>query len=309
MRITLITGDRVTVRGGDVSKATVEPGPGRDKIGFNTYRVKQASYVIPSDVQQQLATGQLDRRLFDVAGLIKAGYDDKSTGAIPLLVTYKGKGKRSAPVGATVTRQLPAIDGAALKVDKKSAGTFLTGTAKARSASGVDKIWLDGKRKPSLDQSVPQIGGPAAWQAGYTGKGVTVAVLDTGIDATHPDLATQLAGAKNFTEESADDVVGHGTHVASTIAGTGAASDGKYKGVAPDAKLYDGKVCEVWGCQDSVIVAGDGMGRDRGEGERGQPQPRRSGLPGDRPAGRSREPADRQHRHPLCHCRRQRWPG
>jgi len=253
---TLITGDRVTVRDGDLAKATIEPGPGREKVAFNNYRTKHGSYVIPSDVQHQLATGQLDRRLFDVAGLIKAGYDDKSSSSIPLLVTYQGKAKRSAPVGATVTRQLPAIGGAAVRVDKKNAGTFLTGTAKARSVSGVDKIWLDGKRKVLLDQSVPQIGGPAAWQAGYTGKGVTVAVLDTGIDATHPDLATQLAGAKNFTGESADDVVGHGTHVASTIAGTGAASDGKYKGVAPDAKLYDGKICEVWGCQDSAIVAG-----------------------------------------------------
>ncbi|MEU4394153.1 S8 family serine peptidase [Kribbella sp. NPDC023855] len=255
VRVTLITGDRVTVRGDDLSRATVEPGPGRDKIGFNTYRVKQASYVIPSDVEQQLATGQLDRRLFDVAGLIKAGYDDKSSGSIPLLVTYQGKGKRSAPAGGTVTRQLPAIDGAAVRVEKKNAAKFLTGAAGARSASGVDKIWLDGKRKVLLDESVPQIGAPAAWQAGFTGKGVTVAVLDTGIDGTHPDLATQIAGAKNFTEESADDVVGHGTHVASTIAGTGAASGGKYKGVAPDAKVYDAKICEVWGCLDSATVA------------------------------------------------------
>nr|WP_239062346.1 S8 family serine peptidase [Streptomyces sp. SID13031] len=178
-----------------------------------------------------------------------------------MLVTYQGKAKRSAPVGGTVTRQLPTIDGAAVRVDKKTAGKYLTGTAltgsaKARSASGVAKIWLDGKRKLLLDQSVPQIGGPAAWQAGYTGKGVTVAVLDTGIDATHPDLATQVIGAKNFTGESADDVVGHGTHVASTIGGTGAASGGKYKGVAPDARLYDGKICEVWGCEESVILAG-----------------------------------------------------
>jgi subtilisin family serine protease len=261
VRVTLITGDRVTLSGGDVSKATVEPGPGREKIVFNRYRTKDASYVIPSDVRLQLATGQLDRRLFDVAGLVKGGYDDKASSTIPLLVTYKGKAKRSAPAGGTVTRQLPAIDGAAVRVEKKNATTFLTGTAltgsaKARSASGFDKIWLDGKRKLLLDQSVPQIGGPVAWQAGYTGKGVKVAVLDSGIDVTHPDLATQVAGAKNFTGESADDVVGHGTHVASTIAGTGAASGGKYKGVAPDAKLYDGKICEVWGCDESVIVAG-----------------------------------------------------
>ncbi|MEV8374931.1 S8 family serine peptidase [Kribbella sp. NPDC056861] len=243
VRVTLITGDRVTLLGGDPGKATVEPGPGREKVGFNTYRTKQASYVIPADVRLQLATGQLDRRLFDVAGLIKAGYDDKASSAIPLLITYQNKAKRFA----------------AVKVAKENATKFLTGTAlnsKAQAASGISKIWLDGKRELLLDQSVPQIGAPAAWQAGYTGKGSTVAVLDSGIDATHPDLATQVAGAKNFTGESAGDLVGHGTHVASTIAGTGAASGGKYKGVAPDAKLYDGKICEVRGCAESAILAG-----------------------------------------------------
>jgi hypothetical protein len=89
----------------------------------------------------------------------------KST--IPVLVTYQGKAKRDALTGATVIRQLPSIDGAAVEVDKKNAMAFLTATgAKARSvAGGYDKIWLDGKRKISLDQSVPQIGAPVAWQA------------------------------------------------------------------------------------------------------------------------------------------------
>ncbi|MEI8412653.1 MULTISPECIES: S8 family serine peptidase [unclassified Kribbella] len=255
IRITLITGDKVTVRGGDPANATIEPGAGRQHVVFNRYRTKKQSYVIPSDVQAAVSDGRLDRRLFDVTGLIENGYDDASTTVIPVLATYQGTAKRSAPAGAKITRQLPSIGAAALSVDKKNATAFL-GTATARSANGIGKVWLDGKRKISLDQSVPQIGGPAAWQAGYTGKGVSVAVLDTGIDATHPDLATQVAGERNFTTESADDIVGHGTHVASTIAGTGAASDGKYKGVAPDAKLYDGKVCEEWGCQESAILAG-----------------------------------------------------
>jgi membrane-anchored mycosin MYCP len=85
---------------------------------------------------------------------------------------------------------------------------------------------------------VPQIGAPAAWQAGYTGKGVTVAVLDTGVDQTHPDLASREIGEKNFSS-SRDNVdrYGHGTHVASIVAGTGAKSGGKYRGVAPDAKI------------------------------------------------------------------------
>ena len=255
VQVTLITGDKVTLRGGDPAKATVEPGPGRQRIGFNTYRTKKQSYVIPSDVQKAVSDGRLDRRLFDVAGLVEDGYDDASSPVIPVLATYQGTAKRTVPAGAKLTRQLPSIGAAAMSVDKKNATAFVS-TATARSANGIGKIWLDGKREISLDQSVPQIGGPAAWEAGYTGQGVSVAVLDTGIDATHPDLATQVAGARNFTNGSADDEVGHGTHVASTIAGTGAASDGQFKGVAPDAKLYDGKVCEGQFCQDSAILAG-----------------------------------------------------
>ncbi|MFK4088601.1 S8 family serine peptidase [Kribbella sp. NPDC020789] len=255
VQVTLVTGDRVTVRGD--GKATVEPGAGRRGIAFGSYRVKGHLYVVPSDVRGQLASGRLDRRLFDVTGLIKAKYDDKSTKAIPVIVTYAGNAKQRAAVpGATVTRQLPVVNGAALSIDKGKAAAFLTGATGARSAAAIEKIWLDGKRELSLDKSVPQIGAPTAWQAGYTGKGVKVAVLDSGIDATHPDLAPQVAGAKNFTSEADGDFVGHGTHVASTIAGTGAASGGKYKGVAPDAKLYDGKVCGLNECTDSGIIAG-----------------------------------------------------
>jgi subtilisin family serine protease len=254
--VTLITGDRVTLLGGDPAKASVSPGEGRKGVQFRTHRVKDRLLVIPSDVSAAVTAGRLDSRLFDVNALIKAGYDDKSSKVIPLVVTYQGKANRSVPAGATVSRTLPVINGAALKVEKKNAAAFLASAKAGRSVNGIAKIWLDGKRHISLDQSVPQIGAPQAWAAGYTGKGVSVAVLDTGIDATHPDLAPQVAGAKNFTEEADGDKVGHGTHVASTIAGTAAASAGKYKGVAPDAKLYDGKVCQLEGCPDSAILAG-----------------------------------------------------
>jgi subtilisin family serine protease len=45
---------------------------------------------------------------------------------------------------------------------------------------------------------VPQIGAPEAWSGGHTGAGTTVAVLDTGIDATHPDLDDAVVGAQDF---------------------------------------------------------------------------------------------------------------
>jgi len=254
-QVTLITGDRITLGGGDPNQLAIQPGPGREQIPVDSYQAKGHLYVIPADVSDQLNNGKLDRRLFDVTGLIEAGYDDKSSTAIPLIVTYAGRAKRATTVPeAAVTRQLPVLNGTAVRVAKKDAGSFLTQFATKISA-GVEKIWLDGKRRPTLDQSVPQIGAPTAWQSGYTGKGVSVAVLDGGIDATHPDLATQVAGAKNFSQAEPGDQVGHGTHVASTIAGTAAASGGKYKGVAPDAKLYDGKVCEYESCAESAILA------------------------------------------------------
>jgi subtilisin family serine protease len=71
---------------------------------------------------------------------------------------------------------------------------------------------------------------------------VDVAVLDTGIDTTHPDLQGRVVAEANFTPEpSANDGNGHGTHVASTVAGSGTASGGQRKGVAPGAELMNGR--------------------------------------------------------------------
>ncbi|MEW2440841.1 S8 family serine peptidase [Micromonospora marina] len=262
--VTLITGDRVTVAPG--GRAAVRPGAGRAGIQFLVGRERDRLTVLPQDALPLVRAGRLDRRLFDVTGLIEAGYDDARRGTVPLLVTYRpGAARRAAAplAGARVTRDLPAIAGVAVVADKGDTGALWKAVSADRSgarldaAGGVDRIWLDGRRRLTLDHSVPQIGAPSAWAAGYTGKGVRVAVLDTGVDLTHPDLAGKVAQSRNFTEEAdPDDIVGHGTHVASTIAGTGAASGGKYRGVAPDATLLSGKVCEVYGCTDSAILAG-----------------------------------------------------
>ena len=73
-----------------------------------------------------------------------------------------------------------------------------------------------------------------AYAAGFTGKGTTVAVLDTGVDQTHPDLADREIGERNFTSSpDAGDHYGHGTHVASIIAGTGAKSNSGRPGSGP----------------------------------------------------------------------------
>ena len=75
------------------------------------------------------------------------------------------------------------------------------------------------------------------------GSGMKVCVIDTGIDSSHPDLADRIIAIKDFTDDGDGvDYCGHGTHVASTICGSGKASGGTYRGVAPGAKLLIAKV-------------------------------------------------------------------
>lgn len=242
--VTLITGDKVRLHGGDPARISITAGPGRKGMRFGTYRANGELSVIPADLATEVAKGRVDRRLFGITGLIKAGYDDAHSRDTALLLTYRHRGPRPKLPGATVLRSLPAVNGAAVRLPKARPWTGL--------AEGIDRIWLDGKRRPLLDRSVRQIGAPAAWQAGHTGKGVTVAVIDTGIDAAHPDLAGQVVAARNFIDDQPGDNGGHGTHVASTVAGRG----DPYRGVAPDAKLLDAKVCDVFGqCPDSAIIA------------------------------------------------------
>ncbi|HSD57262.1 MAG TPA: S8 family serine peptidase, partial [Methanotrichaceae archaeon] len=97
------------------------------------------------------------------------------------------------------------------------------------------------------------------WEKGIDGKGVTVAVIDSGIDRNHPDLIDKVIGEKNFLKDdaTADDLLGHGTMVAGIIAGSGAASGGKYKGIAPGASLLSVKVIDSNGNgKVSDIIAG-----------------------------------------------------
>ncbi len=106
----------------------------------------------------------------------------------------------------------------------------------------VEMIYPDLTVHTMLDQSVPIIRAPQVWAAGDTGRGIAIAIVDTGVDGDHPDLAGRLAATKDFSGEGYQDNNGHGTHVAGIAAGSGAAGNGKYRGVAPDATLMAAKV-------------------------------------------------------------------
>ncbi|WP_440946018.1 S8 family serine peptidase [Methanosarcina sp. T3] len=114
---------------------------------------------------------------------------------------------------------------------------------------------------------VDKIGVPAVWQQGITGKGVVVAVVDSGIDAQHPDLDDldddpntndpKVVGWIDYINgnNSPYDDYGHGTHVAGTISGTGA--NGLHTGVAPGTELIVAKVLDDSGSghASNVILA------------------------------------------------------
>ncbi len=191
----------------------------------------------------------------ELTGKIK----DNSNSIIPVIIqTQQGlQEKHKIQVqqsGGQIKHNLSIIKGF-------SADLPVAAIDKMAQDNDVIKITHDAQVHTCLDTAVPAINAPAAWEAGFTGKGVTVAVVDTGI-YPHPDLIqpnNRIIGFKDFVKKKASpyDDCGHGTHVAGIIAGNGIQSDGQFKGVAPEANLVGVKVLDEIGSGPiSDVIAG-----------------------------------------------------
>ncbi|MBV9853232.1 MAG: S8 family serine peptidase [Streptosporangiaceae bacterium] len=292
--VTLVTGDVVGVRTvhGGPPLVTIRPGRGRQRVIFSTYTSTRGNIeVLPRDVAP-LVGKVLDPALFDVTTLIRDGDDDAHRSYLPLIV-QGGAGTSAASAAralspalrqGTVLSSIGAIAVREPKATAVQAGHALAAMAPAAARPGriapgtggdLRYIWLDrtvrvvgepasrlapraAARRAQLDHNLVQIGAATAWRAGDTGRGIKIAVLDTGIDATHPDLRGQILLARNFSgSPGVADRFGHGTFVAGQIAGTGAAAAGERRGVAFGAKLVIGKVLNDDGTgAESSIIAG-----------------------------------------------------
>jgi len=133
----------------------------------------------------------------------------------------------------------------------------------------VANLWLDFTVHALLDKAAPAVKADVIWESGAGGAGVNIAILDTGIDPEHPDFGDRIVSATSCIRDecvydesgvhfgSTLDRNGHGTHVAGIAAGDGTASDGLYRGIAPEANILAAKVLRDDGSGEaSDVIAG-----------------------------------------------------
>ena len=125
----------VVAHTGPSAPPRIEPAPRAHPVPFKDYWHDGDRYVVPGDAAKLVHDGVLDRELFNVTGLVRQRYDDAHTDAVPLLVEYTGaRARTEVPEVASVRRALPELG--------------LT----------------------ALDQGVPQVGAPTAWDRRGRGR-------------------------------------------------------------------------------------------------------------------------------------------
>ena len=169
--------------------------------------------------------------------------------------------QRLRELGGTVERELPIVGGFSATLPA-SALRDLARSEAIGVVWGDDKIGAQSADTSSYDSWDPN----AYWRKAirlsqvdptYSGTGVTVAVLDTGVSQV-PDLGNRVVARVDLTpDHDGEDYFGHGTHLAGIVAGSGVESDGRWKGVAPRARIVSVKVAGADGSTDvSVVIAG-----------------------------------------------------
>ena len=164
-------------------------------------------------------------------------------------------------LGGTILADLPLINGIVAQLDGNAIQSL-------SNQSNVVYISTDRPLTPSLSSAAVAVNAPFAWQSNFTGAGIGVALIDSGV-SNHPDLnlgilpLSRVVYQQSFVpgNSSANDQYGHGTHVAGLIAGDGLDSTGPlytktFKGIAPGASIINLRVLDANGAgTDSLVIA------------------------------------------------------
>ena len=161
-------------------------------------------------------------------------------------------------LGGTVTRQLSIVGGFAAEVPQEALAALRAMPGVIRDVTAATAVSFEGSygQGAGVASAVypTVVGADKAWRSGWTGRGIGVAVIDTGINATG-DLAGRVVHSEDFSGEGDGvDRFGHGTFIGGLIAGSGAASAGGVRGVAPDANLISLKIAGRDGAADITHV-------------------------------------------------------
>ena len=202
-------------------------------------------------------------------------HDLTGDGRIPLIVYSPSPSKlegaesflEGSANGSTLDRVLPLVNGFSARVSPKDLKELfhqLPSDAGVRLNSRIvypdpSPVLAKDVATPNLPTSAPAppataasdtarqtIGIEDVWAKGYTGKGIGVAIIDSGI-YPHDDVKGKISAWIDVADGKAApyDSFGHGTHVAGDVAGTGAKSGGQLKGTAPDAHLVGIRITTV----------------------------------------------------------------
>jgi subtilisin family serine protease len=157
------------------------------------------------------------------------------------------------------------------------------------AGTGVGEAGFLGAPFADTDEFTWGLAAVGAHRSAYTGRGIRVAVLDTGLDLSHPDFVDQQNRqivTQSFVEnESVQDGQGHGTHTAGTVGGPNPSKIGRRYGVAPEVDLYIGKVLNNqgsgkeldilngmnWAIDQKCVAISMSLGRSTFPGEKPDP--------------------------------------
>ncbi|OYT48595.1 MAG: hypothetical protein B6U85_02205 [Desulfurococcales archaeon ex4484_42] len=274
----LVTGDRVIIKYVN-GKYMITIKPSNPHRMFMVMRSGSDIVVLPSDVDLK----KFDVRLFSIKFLSK--YKEYGINYLPLIVKIRSTTPLKMFINELRTRvgfkgvgikSLGIIHSVAIKVPYTELPRVYGELTKSRDVIKVvpDRIIkaLDVRSyrviEPMLYYSVYMIGARSLWSLGYNGSNIKIAILDTGIDPTHPDFyvngVSKIVATESFVDwdwdgvpdEPPTDGHGHGTHCAGIAAGSGGYL-ANVKGVAPGALILAGKVLSDLGFGfDSWIIAG-----------------------------------------------------